>query len=97
MRILATAAAALLIAGPAFAQSAVSTPGQPGSGYKAPEAQATGAPVTSGTVPVPGRGESAPGAGYKIPGSPQTGAPMTSGVSTPGQPGSGYQAPEKKP
>ena len=96
MRVLAiAAAAALLVAGTAYGQSAVQNPSVPGSGYKAPESQATGAPMTSKIVPVPGRGESAPGAGYKIP-EGKGGAGTTSGVSTPGQPGSGYQAPEKK-
>ena len=94
MRILAITAAALLYAGAAYAQSAVQNPSVPGSGYKAPESQATGAPQTSKIVPVPGRGESAPGAGYKIP-EKTDGSGTTSGISTPGQPGSGYQAPKK--
>jgi len=67
MRILAITAAAVLIAGAAYAQSAIQNPSVPGSGYKAPEAQPAGTPLTSGTVPVPGQGANAPGAGYKIP------------------------------
>ena len=67
MRIFAIAAAAMFIAGAAYAQSAIQNPSVPGSGYKIPETQQTGTPTTSQTVPVPGRGTSAPGAGYRIP------------------------------
>jgi hypothetical protein len=96
MRVLAITAAALLFAGAAYAQSALPTPGQPGSGYKAPESQPTMTPQTSKITPVPGQGTSTPGAGYKIPETQQKGAPSTSGLATPGQPGSGYQTPDKK-
>lgn len=60
MRILAIAAAALLIAGAAYA------------GEKNDQAKSSA-----------------------VPESHQTGTPTTSGLATPGQPGSGYKAPEK--
>jgi hypothetical protein len=72
MRILATAAAALLISGAAYAQSAVQNPSVPGSGYQSPQATQSGAGTTSGMA-TPGQS----GSGYKAPEKVNTSGPAT--------------------
>jgi len=57
MRTLAIAAAALLFAGTAYAQSAVQNPSVPGSGYKAPEKANMTGPATNDKGEMPKGGK----------------------------------------
>ncbi len=77
MRILAIAAAAVLMAGTAFAQSAIQNPSQPGSGYKAPEVSGVNNP---NQAPAALSDPSKPGSGYKAPEGPSAHAPATPAV-----------------
>jgi hypothetical protein len=72
MRMLVIAAAALLYAGAAYAQSAVQTPGQPGSGYQAPATQGVNNP---NQMPAKIADPSKPGSGFKAPEGPSAHAP----------------------
>ena len=76
MRVLTIAAAALLIAGAAFAQTAVQNPSEPGSGYKVPETTTTTSQAPFG-VPPQGADPAhpQPGEGYKIQGGKSPTAP----------------------
>ncbi len=83
MRILAIAAAAMLIAGAAFAQSAIEKPGQPGSGYKSPEVSGVNNPTQTPAGIAPTGADPAhpqPGEGYKSPSGPSAQAPATPAV-----------------
>jgi hypothetical protein len=100
MRTILIAAAAVALSGVAYAQSGVSTPGDPGSGYRIPESQATGQqrpgqvpgqpPVQSGEGVV---NPAVPGSGYMAPQSEGRQVPATpkgEGVENPAVPGSGF-------
>ncbi|HTY66503.1 MAG TPA: hypothetical protein VMH36_07620 [Alphaproteobacteria bacterium] len=74
----------------AAAQSAVSNPAVPGSGYQVPD--------TVGTSPQPlaadGTDPAVPGSGYKIVPAPRAvSGPLAADVQDPGKPGDGYQVP----
>lgn len=77
MRILAIAAAALLITGAAYAQSAVQNPSVPGSGYKSPAVSGVNNP---NQTPAQLADPTKPGSGYKAPEGPSAHAPATPAV-----------------
>lgn len=87
--LLKTAAIALVLApAVAAAQSAISDPAVPGSGYKVPNDARTSA-QPSAAYPVD---PSVPGDGYKIEATPRTDPnPPAADVQNPGTPGDGYQ------
>jgi hypothetical protein len=97
VRTLAIAAAALLFTGAASAQSGISTPDQPGSGYQIPSTPSTTqAPEKTALPPENLSGindPSKPGSGYQVPETmPRQvpDSPKGEGVADPSRPGSGY-------
>lgn len=83
-------AAFAFVPGLAAAQSAVSDPAVPGSGYKIPEVRRMIAQPLAASPAA----SSKPGDGYKIVPAPRAvSGPLAADVQDPGKPGDGYQMP----